>query len=106
MAAVRELVTLWLLTALRWCLRVLHDVEAWLAPPVIVPGVSPPVTPSLSPIDQAAQTWVQWAAQTYPDQSGEYKRHKVLAKLMKTCPDIPARDLGMAIEQAVQKELV
>lgn len=102
MDALRTRVTTWLLIALRWWLRVLGDVEAWLDPPVIVPAVMREATP----VEVTARLWVTWAQTTYPQQSGEYKRHKVLAKLMKTFPDARQRDLGMAIETAVQKECV
>lgn len=40
--------------------------------------------------------------ETYTAASGEYKRHQVLAKLIKAFPNASKRDLGMAIEMAVK----
>jgi hypothetical protein len=34
--------------------------------------------------------------------SGEYKRHQVYARLLKTHPETPKRDLALAIELAVR----
>lgn len=42
------------------------------------------------------------AQETYTAASGEYKRHQVFAKLIKTFPEASKRDLGMAIEMAVK----
>lgn len=36
-------------------------------------------------------------------QSGEFKRHQVYARLIKEFPEIPKKDLGLAIEIGVQK---
>ena len=37
------------------------------------------------------------------DMSGEYKRHQVYARLIKRFPDVPRRDIGLAIELAVRE---
>ena len=37
------------------------------------------------------------------EQSGEWKRHQVYARLIKEFPQISRKDLGLAIEIAVQK---
>jgi hypothetical protein len=41
--------------------------------------------------------------EAFTDTSGEYKRHQVYAKLIKEFPDVRQRDLGLAIELAVQR---
>lgn len=39
---------------------------------------------------------------TWPEASGEFKRHQVLARVKKEFPAAREREIGMAIEQAVQ----
>ena len=65
-----------------------------LEPPVA------PVTPVLTVLDQRVTGLVTQISTLAA--SGEYKRHQVYALLIKEFPHVPHRDLGLAIEQAVQ----
>lgn len=55
----------------------------------------------LYPLVQSAKPLVEWA-NTVEEWTGEAKRHQVYAKLIKQFPDVPKRDLAMAIELAVR----
>jgi hypothetical protein len=77
----------------RWVIRVLCAVLRWLDPP------APP-----SPATALARTLVQ-AADALPGLapgSGEYKRHVVLGRLVKECPQIAKRELSALIEEALR----
>lgn len=76
----------------------LEQLLLWLNPP------APPAPPS--PLQIAAEAAVlRVEANSAVGTSGEYKRHQVYAKLLKKFPDLPKRDIGLAIELAVHKVL-
>ena len=50
----------------------------------------------------AASRLVAWADARFPETSGEHKRHQVYAILIKQYPNDRKRDLGLAIERALQ----
>lgn len=78
----------------KWLAHVLQRVVEWLMPPIS------PVIPVFSLLDRDAAQLVKQMA--HLDVSGEYKRHQVYAALIKAFPQIRHRDLGLAIEKAVQ----
>jgi hypothetical protein len=45
---------------------------------------------------------VNRADEVYPETSGEYKRHQVYSRLIKTYPKISKKDLGYVIEAALR----
>jgi hypothetical protein len=53
-------------------------------------------------IAEANKQIVVWDTKTSPGTSGEFKRHQVLAALMKKYPKVPNRDVAIAIELAIQ----
>jgi hypothetical protein len=63
----------------------------------------PPVQGS-DPVLAIARTLVRMQ-QTWPDRSGEAKRHQVYASLLKTFPDATPRRLSRVIEDALDIEV-
>ena len=71
---------------LRWLLRKLED-------------------SLMSRLTLVATTLVAAQERENPDTSGEYKRHQVYAKMLKTFPAVRRRDIGLAIELAIQEQV-
>ena len=87
--------------------RWLRALLLWLEPlpPVLVWPDSEP--PPLGPTDDEVLTvairLTDWADQDFPDTAGEFKRHQVYARLIDQFPQRRRRDLGKAIEDALQR---
>jgi hypothetical protein len=60
------------------------------------------LVPPTSQVSQEALRLSLIAEETYLEQSGEYKRHQVFSKLIKTYPNVSKKELGLAIELAVR----
>ncbi len=73
---------------------ILASALAWVDPP--------PPEGAPDPLMERTRELVTWA-QTAKHASGEYKRHQVLAQLMKDFPDARQRDLAYAIERVMQE---
>ena len=59
-----------------------------------------------TPLLISARIWTAWAEETFPDTSGEHKRHQVYARLLRIYPDARRRDVALAIELALRVEEV
>lgn len=81
--SIKKYITSALTTIAKWC------------------GISLVATPATEIVKEALRLCIN-AEETYPTQSGEYKRHQVFAKLIKVFPDSSKRQLGIAIELAVR----
>lgn len=79
-------------------------VSAWLLrlnpPPPPPPPPAPAPAPEPDPLDVRAKALVADVERL--DASGEYKRHTVYARLLKEFPMRRKRDVGLAIETALQ----
>lgn len=73
-----------------WIVRQLRRLLEWLDPP------SPP-----DALARAAHALVRDAHRLPGAPGGEYKRHWVYGRLVKAFPDRPHREIGLAIELAV-----
>lgn len=49
-----------------------------------------------------ARRLVAWAEETFPDTSGEHKRHQVYARMLRLHQNASHRDAALAIELALQ----
>ena len=70
--------------------RLLREVADWIEPACV----------SVGSLGTRASVLVRQAEQL--ETSGEHKRHRVYARLIKDFPDIRPRVLGLAIEMAMQ----
>lgn len=87
---------------------ILFRIGVWLVlrfgPPVVaIEPVEPPKSQFIPEIDAAVIDSAKALAERWAttEASGEYKRHAVLADLMKTHPDAEKRVLCLAIELAM-----
>jgi hypothetical protein len=65
--------------------------------------LAPQVAEAPRPHQVLADALVAEAEQKWPGTSGEHKRHQVYSQLIKAFPGIRRRDLGLAIELAIQR---
>ena len=78
-----------------WLIRVLTRLLRWLDPP------PPLVPPPPDAVRETARALVAWASTFDPGTSGEYRRHVVLAKLVKAHPTVSGRQLSILIEHVL-----
>lgn len=101
----------------QWVIQLLQRLLVWLGGPaeaVVLPAptTDPVAAPVRSPAkpDTAlrvkAREWVRWVETTHAGKDGEFKRHQVLAKLLKDFPAKKPGDrlrLSRAIDDAVEQ---
>lgn len=78
----------------RFVIRLCFGLLRWLTKGTVI------VLPSDAVIRHARELRHQEDARCAPGTSGEYKRHQVYAALQKRFPDVPKRELALAIELA------
>lgn len=103
----------------QWLIQLLQRLIVWLGGPaaaVVLPAPKPePVAPVKTPAPVAkpetalrakAREWVRATEVTHAGKDGEFKRHQVLAKLLKDFPPKRPGDrlrLSRAIDDAVEQ---
>ena len=97
MSIVKRLVVRWLRA---WLFRL--DPPPPPQVPRFDPFSDPPRRDPMADRGTAASRLVAWADARFPETSGEHKRHQVYAVLIKQYPNDRKRDLGLAIELALQ----